>query len=304
MGRVLSLVVHHVSNMSFALGFVTSVFDAGQKGTIAPNVVTDVFRTVLSGLVPAFTLDSPAGTNKRRKTTEPNWRRSLIKVEDVAALLHQCITLNLIADVDEILAKLTHCAENEDAFPTDLLTFLKHLCSILHNSYKVKPWDISSTPPVADIPERYRRFAQSILEACATRYIGAEPKPLGANWTRAARGCGCGDCKLLDRFLLDAKREVFSFAYADQSRREHLERQLRLEWGRTAEYETEKSGEEGSENRLVVRKREVKSPLLEEWVRRRSKAGFMVREIGNERQLRRLLAERYDELAGNLLAKK
>jgi hypothetical protein len=31
---------------------------------------------------------------------------------------------------------------------------------------------------------------------------------------------------------------------------------------------------------------------------------YIIWEIGNERKLNRLLAERYDELAGNLLAKK
>ena len=54
---------------------------------------------------------------------------------------------------------------------------------------------------------------------------------------------------------------------------------------------------------MVIRKKEVKPPELEEWIRRQRSAGKLVKAIGNEAQLRGLLGERYDELVGKLAAK-
>ena len=179
-------------------------------------MVIDAFHKVLSGWTPVFVLENTPEDKARKNNYGSDY--SPVTANSLAILLGHCMILGLTSEVDQIFGKLIHIAERPSFFPISLLDCLGHLCSILPKCHRIEDTQLG-------------RFARTILNVCATRYIGVKPTR-DLDWARTARGCGCPDCQLLDGFLLDHDRESDSFALANYSSAVHLDGLLPKSWGR------------------------------------------------------------------------
>ncbi|KAI9763849.1 MAG: hypothetical protein M1840_009033 [Geoglossum simile] len=292
--RVLPFVKAHASNAKFTMAFLTNLFGASNKGAVARNVVTSVFRDILSDLIPALTLrcDSEATTKRQRTDAECKSRIDdgpeptqypeqpfvpSIDSQSIARLLDHCISLNLDQENLQVLQKLTSESQNAhpSIFHSILLPFLTHLLTIILPANKIPPTDF-----------RYRLFTQELISTYIARYIRPEPEnrvpPLGCR--------ECRDCEKLDRFLVDPKFNTIRFSMV-QCRREHVEhhtqesRELRVETVRAS-----------LPHSLVVKK--VAGEAAVKWRKRCEEAEKWMQELGSETQVKEMLGSGYKAIVG------
>ncbi|KAI9771775.1 MAG: hypothetical protein M1835_006386 [Candelina submexicana] len=291
---VLPIAKKFVSNTPFTIEFTRRLFKAGEENRIPENAVSNVFRDLLSDLIPAFTLDVQTPSPKRprfdyvsydseRSETSEDSEPSLISGEDLADLIEQCISLGLEDEVDQILTKLQTEISNVDTFAlsTFVIPFLEEFLAILEDQQIPL-----STPP-------YQSFIKHALNTYITRYVDLEPaRPKdGTRKELEGKGCGCKDCKSLNEFLVDPAKKSTTFSMAEK-RRKHIELRigpiphLKVETIRTTkpyslklEKCTEADWEEDHDR----------------WEKRSNDVKGQMKELGLEK-LREVLGEQYDEL--------
>ncbi|KAI9775128.1 MAG: hypothetical protein M1839_001439 [Geoglossum umbratile] len=297
--RVLPFVKTNISNIPFAIAFVTKLFEASKDESIANDVVVYAFRDIVSDLIPELTLgfdsetaryqntdrSTPVPANGALETIPYLDQSSLIPFvrkidgQSIAQLLSHCISLNLDQEISGILRKLT--AESRTAYPSafhfTLLPFLSHLLTNVLPAHNI---------PLRD--PRYQHFTQQLIATYTIRYVRLEPR----NWVRPRYGCGCDDCEMLNRFLVDPKFDTVGFAMA-KKRREHVESQVQDKEGLSAE-----TVKLSTPHSLVVRKvQEDKSMGLAKWRERCVEAEEWIGSLGTIEQVKEVLGWRYEELA-------
>lgn len=142
----------------------------------------------------------------------------------------------------------------------------------------------------------YRLLFQSCLSQHVQRYVGQEPVQI--NWSRNAVRCSCRDCINLNNFLRSPVDQVGRFK-VEKSRRHHLH--VQLDAYTDCKHETERIGY--PETLVVTKQGTSFAEKLEGWKRR---SAIAIKELhaldgpevsaDSETYLKKLLAERYDEI--------
>ncbi|KAI9712170.1 MAG: hypothetical protein M1812_007008 [Candelaria pacifica] len=299
---VLPVVKKFVSKTSFAIEFARRLFEAGEESKIPQNAVSNVFRDVLSDLIPAFTLDVQTSSSKSpryrytsfrnsRSETPDNSKSSLMKGGELADLIKQCISLNLEPEIDQILTKMrTEISQiSPTIFESFIPPFLKQLLDILQQQ-KIP----LSTP-------RYRSFYQQTLNTYIKKNVDTEPTQ-PENWKREKKGCGvCEDCKFLNEFLIDPIMHSTTFSMSDK-RRKHIQNRIEPNIEPNSQYNKACSGFEINTIRttkpysLKIEKTENKwKDKYDIWEKRSKEVEKQFQGLGMGR-MREVLGDRYDEL--------
>ncbi|KAI9706510.1 MAG: hypothetical protein M1836_003516 [Candelina mexicana] len=297
---VLPIAKKFVSNSSFTIGFTRGLFGAGEKNRIPENAVSNIFRDLLSDLIPAFTLGVQVPSPKRprlgytsydseRSETSEESEPSLMTGGELADLIEQCISLGLEHEVDQILIKLQ--TEISDMDTSDLGTFvipfLEEFLTILEEQ------EIPLSTP------RYQSFFKHALNSYITRYVNLEPAPPkdGTRKELEGTGCGCKDCNSLNEFLFDPAQKSTTFSMPEK-RRKHIE--LRIEPIPHLKVETIRTTKPFS---LKVEKTEADwKEEHDMWEKRSKEVEKQLKGLGLQK-LREILGEKYDELVEQRVVK-
>ncbi|KAH0562687.1 hypothetical protein GP486_002644 [Trichoglossum hirsutum] len=284
--RVLPLVRSHATATAFTITFLNHLFEAYEDSVFARHEVVTVFRDVLGDFALEF-LPRPRGT---RAGPSPlgvlSTELELVTGEDVAALIGNCLSLDLTKEMDHLLVKITSAAGTVDTscFSAIFLPLLSTLILDL---------DVRSIP--ISTP-RFHQFAHGILILYLARHVGPQPRE-PTSWKRPACGCSrrCTDCNALDQFLADPERKLGRFPLA-KPRRDHLQRQLEL-GGSKCTYGTD---EKGLPHELVVTKTDKGwKGAQKAWRGRCREAVKAVKGLAVDgAALRGLLGPNYEELVG------
>lgn len=206
-----------------AVAFLTEIMKASPGGVVSESDATSVFRDLIGDVIQSWSLATmiPAPSNKRVqysygyivRPSQPNEDEDSPEMasirqtaQNVAVLLRHCLLMNLKTELDQIIPKINSQTGTLPigAFHSLLLPLLGHLALIC------SPHEISS----------FKNLFRLTLVKYILLYVKPEPQP-PADWTRTKKGCGCGDCQQLDRFILDPNKKVGHFPMAE-TRRRHL----------------------------------------------------------------------------------
>lgn len=209
--------------MTFSTVFLTNLFQHYKESKIPSDMARNVFRDTLLEWIPLFKIESEENPSKRQRISytsyrDPRWSDSnvigaslsFVSGEAIADLLGHCLSLELLEEVDQIIAKLTSRMQNVaiSAYDSVYLPCLAKLFNIIQ--------------PNLESPEvfRFRWLFLRFVSMYKNRYVQEEPiRP--TKWTRSTRGCGCPDCAGLDRFLASPTEKIGNFKLAEK-RRKHL----------------------------------------------------------------------------------
>jgi len=134
----------------------------------------------------------------------------------------------------------------------------------------------------------FDRFFRQVIGRCLGRYLKASP-PREVSWKFEKVGCGCGDCRALDSFMLSSAQErTFRLG---QSRRSHLKNRLHTKPGLTHITTVYTGNPHG----LVVTKLAAAS-LANQWMARQRKAEAFLSTIGNEAVIAKIMGPRYEDV--------
>lgn len=284
---ILPFVKKHASDTAFSITFLVLLFEAKRDGVTNDAVAKNIYRDVLTDLIPTFRLDIDTPSPKKARyhysistDTEPKQSKTIsIDPTDIASLLDHCRVMQL---TDERLAIMDQLVESSKTVEPSgfgnlfipLLTRLVELSRV--NNISLDAYISNSC-------------SQDVLTLYVQRYIGPEPaKPL--DWAQARTGCGCEDCQKLSRFMVDPMKQVIWFPLAEKRRR-HLASKLR-DTGCT--FDTER---QGPRHTLVVFKTLSKwQESLNEWKARCKLASQSLSTVGTE-AVKQIFGERYEEFA-------
>ncbi len=285
--RVVAFAKKHIVKTAFAIAFVAGLLKAGEEDRIGKSEVTQIFRQILPDLIPAISL-KPVVSNKRAwpddSMMDPKPEPATpvqVDSEAIAYLLSQCEALGLSTKLEQLYSKLESEASSADGATLDsiILPFLQKFLD-------------TQQPPIHN--PRVRSFVHNLILAYVKGYVQMEPTQ-PTDWRRAAKGCGCADCRQLDNFLVDPVRETGEFSMAEK-RRNHLNSKLmsgRHGYGfayyvnRESEFDIS-TARVGSPHTLVVRKTDrTWRRVHDEWQVRADKAkerlktldGIKVKEV-------------------------
>lgn len=178
---------------------------------------------MISEWISLFEIDGEENPSKRQRTSYTSSNRSggsesdvdgsaesSVSGEAIADLIGHCLSLGLLEEVDQVIAKLMNRMQSVAISVHD-----KVYLPCLAKLFKI-------IQPNLDSPEvfRFRWLFLRFVNMYEKRYIQEEPiRP--TNWTRSACGCGCPDCAGLDRFLASPTEKIGNFRLAEK-RRKHL----------------------------------------------------------------------------------
>ena len=238
---ILPYVKKNVANKAFTLAFLSTIYVSCEVGDIRKEVVANLYRDILSELaMEFFKLDelgdhsTPAGRAKYIQRAAKT--ASLVKAEDIAKLLGHCLSLGLKIETQNILRDIVRKSESYPvvAFGDFWFPFLQHFLAL------VATWPDQES-------NEYRHVFQDIIGNYVRRYLGEEP-PIPTIAPPSPRGCGCAECKQLDRFLLDSEHKTRTFRF-NKPVRLHLESRLGSHYSHRTELK-------GSPYALIVTKNE------------------------------------------------
>ncbi|KAI9744730.1 MAG: hypothetical protein M1818_001655 [Claussenomyces sp. TS43310] len=280
--------VKKMSDKSLMLTFLVAL--AKRLGSISQTskaAITDAIKDTLPTIIEQLGLqfssnarDSYSG--KRQKIGEvghvvPEVQYHISR-RHIADLLFISFSLGLEAVMDQMIAKIAEQAASVPAeiLPRDFVPFLEVILDAFASQK-----GIYSNP-------HFQFLFQQLLGNYVNRYVEKEPMP-PTDWSRPRRGCGCKDCKELNRFLTNPAMATCPFSMAEH-RRTHLERQLD-----PSEYQM-KTERYGSPYTLVVTKTNGGyQKVHQKWVQRRTHAQKTVMALGSD-ALKTLLGDLYESI--------
>lgn len=272
-----------------------------------PKELQSAFRTVLQIFIPSFQIPQHLPLSKRRRTKNQisgvvrssAFLPDLFTAEELATLIGHCEKLRLDTEIESLLRtiRIRCTAGNIDmsvyeSFLMPLLTYLLPIFPHRHIQLNTN---------------RYQKLYQTTCIDYTQQYVGREPtRP--PSWTRAPKGCHlsfpsvtCGDCTMLDKFLIHPEENVIRFA-TESKRRRHIEDQLKDQREKrllkVVTTMTDRSKplvtNRGtiSEYMLVITKTEEEwRQDLSRWKVRRAEAKRNISVIGSDEVLRMLLSD-------------
>jgi len=284
---VLPFTKRNISDTPAVISLFVRVFENAEHAGVTPNVLSEFCRSILPDMVQSLTLCYSEEGRRRGLAVpryngiyrqNPSTRTTLEDGTFIAKLVDTCLSLGFDNEVTELLDKIGREVFHVtvDDYDKVVYPFLNGLVTVLQA--RAIPFSIP----------QYQHVFRSAIEAYIQNYVKMEPEA-PRDWTRSKRGCGCADCRDLDRFLISPTQEVGRFAMAE-SRRKHLEKRV---W-----HTLQESTERGRVPYTLVLRKTNKieyHSAHDEWQRRCTRAVQQIRDLG-EAPLRDLLAERYQEL--------
>lgn len=283
---------NNINKTAMVVAFLTGISDTALRVQIPEDVAKTVFHDVVADLADSTFSFSSLGTelaetNKRAAAPRPFGSRVTApppvvderNSRNIAALLSTCHELGLSTELNQIVSKLVIEAKTAqpDLFHGVFLPCLKLIVPPLSEKLLLND-------------PAFQTLFQQILTQYIIRYVQAEPAPPG-DWKQRAVGCGCQDCKSLDRFLVSPTERVGRFAVA-QKRRGHLHSVLDSAHSGCT-HETERRG---SPQTLVVTKTRARYQATRKaWTQRCGIAKKHLEEIGAE-ALKDLLGHTYEAI--------
>lgn len=215
------------------IAFITKLFKASKHKKLPYDVVLGVCRDIIQDLIDAFNLQpSEEGRQKRQRLdiaagkipnqpTIPTSPPSKVSTasKQLAKLLIKCLSLGLVAEVDQLITKILSEASKIplELFHTYLLPFLKQTLVLLTD----KAIDLSQP--------RFQLLYENTLKIYISRYVAPAPTP-PIGWSRplpssCPRSYRCDLCPELDTFLLSPARQTIRISRKEKDR-QHLERRF------------------------------------------------------------------------------
>ena len=301
--KILPLAKKNIRNISFTISFIRALAEAMEDKSVRAELAQDLSKDLLGDIMPELDQQlkisdrfNPSraypqyiGTSKRYKYGNQDWSRrdkwqittdpELMTGEQLATLVCVSERLNLKREIEEICRTLS-----TQAFTVDLCLFGSFLIPLLE--HLPSPPTISGSSDGKD--NHYQPLFQAVLSAYVQRYVQPRTPPL-RDWSRQQRGCGCDNCRVLDRFLTNPTAEFGRFPMNGPIRT-HLEQQLR---GSYCETTTERHG---SPHTLVVRKINKEwHQKMAKWEQRWAVAANKMKGIG-DKKLVNLLGDQYQAI--------
>ena len=207
---------------SFSVTFLVLLFETERKGTIKDGVTKNIYRDVLTDLIPSFTLKMETHPSKKSRygshlmprveLDEP--KSCSIDANAVASLVDNCRNMELIKEHSVLFGQLIVVSKIVD--PSAFGPFFIRLLARLVEPSRCNNIQLNEAVPNA--------FFKNVLENYLQRFVCLEPaKP--RDWSQPRVGCHCSDCHQLNRFLANPTQKTGNFSMAEKRRR-HLQYKL------------------------------------------------------------------------------
>ena len=263
----------------FVLAFLNSIYRFQSTGQISKETAKEVHRETIRRLMPELLeIDDLEPDSKRIKYTSPS-DEALIKCTSthsrppttsvlnhskplkVAGFAGHCLHLGLRDEAHKVLGEVVRTCTfwSLGAFRSIWIPFLRAFLKYV------------SRLPAEEKSEYYYVFKE-IIENYIRRYLGVEP-PTPIITPLSKRGCGCPECRQLDKFILDPLQQSGYFAYKE-SIRDHLETRLNHEYRcKTEDY--------GRPFTLIVTKNQsAAQQAVAEYKKRRDNVSSDIKSVG------------------------
>lgn len=241
---------------------------------------------MVTSIVPTFAVEPTVPPNKRQKldlirsvgdhTNGGQPAQSFCR----ASIVDMCLELGLKHESEMLLAQVEKEASlgNARTLHLMLLPFLESLAGVMRKRR------------IAFTDLRYSKLFRLVIAMFVTKFVGIQPQP-PRDWSLPTRGCGCQDCRELDRFLQSPHQQKMYFRGTGK-RRDRLESKLHQELSvhkRTQANPT-------APHTLVLTKIRIRYEHDHKaWEERCKEARGLFDRIGHD-ALRQLLGEVYGEL--------
>lgn len=262
---------------AFSVAFVTRLLRL--TGPERAHLVDDAFNDFLeffTRFLRKFSVECQSLVKRGRSESDsiPNPVQCTISADDVVTLLDLLDRRDLEIEVLKLIGKL-----EAEAGIVDVAAFESFFLPLLEALIATISW-------TSEQVTRYRKLFQTTLSMYARCFVQIEPQ--AGNWTNTPRGCGCVNCRELDKFLVNASQQSMRFS-GKSGVKQHLRRML----DRTSiRHDIDRTGVET----LVVTKPTTPSLVKhEEWQKRFSKAEEQIKKLDQE-TLKQLLDVDYEFL--------
>ena len=292
-------VKQHASCAGLVMIFMIELLKSSNESKIPREAALKAFRDVLPDMVKYFSLGSIEHAGSKRQKTgfgmyyAMNHDRRISEMveklnkdsQNMADILCKCVALGLTSEADQIISKVLAETHNIPAEHYDVvvLGFLKRV--LVHLSDQ----EADLTNP------RFQLLFQHSLAIYVDRFVRPEPtRP--TNWTRTARGCGCLQCKDLEKFLRNPNEQEFRCNNGLQPRR-HLETILSSQYPGDYIFETDKRR---SPHTLIITKTTRNGEFTRDhadWDQRGETAVARMKELGVE-SLKKVMGDQFDATMG------
>lgn len=294
--RVLPIMRQLKPSTQFNLAFCNALFATVGIPEREPVPTLRVCHQLVPLILSGFTLSFPKPNPQRpasthtyigsRESKKPR-DNDIVGQQDLQSFHKFLLELNMYDEVDELLQKVAAESASVDTwyFESVLIPFLRHLIELVKK-------DDASANNVS-----YRKGSRSVLRQYIARVVQKKPHK---DWARPQRGCGCGDCRVLDGFLLDPNAQTQRFSMAEPRRR-HLQDKVRSYQGSWAHWDREDytvtTDRGGSLHTLVITKTTNRfEKAHSDWKQRRDRTKQQIMSIAKPAELRLLLEGAYEEL--------
>ena len=266
----------------FILVFLSSIYNFHLEGHISKETAREVHCEIIRRLMPELLeIGDLEPDSKRIKYTSPSGEAPTkctsthsrpptasvfnnSKPGELARFLGHCLDLGLRDEVHKVLSDIVHTCTfwSVEAFRSIWIPFLREFLIFV------------SRLPTEEKSE-YSYVFEETIENYIRRYLGVEP-PKPITKMPIKRGCGCPECRELDEFILNPRRQVGYFRYKE-SIRDHLVTQL----GREYMCETEIFGRPFT--LIVTKKNEAESAAkraVAKYEKRRDNVSSDIKSVG------------------------
>lgn len=285
------------------MSFLLQLIGLGQDQELDRDVVLNINGDILPGLLYHFKILEPilsesnkrqktgystyGGTNYSYSTASPTSRMEIKIKENLSLLMVIYLEEDMFEMAEAIAAKTIAEARTTPVSVLDstLIPFLKLILD-----------KILSREAYLKLPTIMNLF-QTTLSTYVNRFVGKEPIK-SATWARYRRGCGCQECKDLDKFLLDPIKSTQSFAKSYNIRKHYQER-----------LDTE-NGDYNIQGRVpgptpILTVTKMPAAALRQytvyhsaWERRCQSTLVKIRSLADEPRLKEVLGEQFESIIG------
>ena len=206
---------------------------------------------------------------------------STSKISRIVQLVDLCLSTGKLKSCGILLVLVV---KSQADLSTKFKTLFTPLIPELRQLLTRKAIDISSSP--------FGDFFRVVIGAYLQHILGAKPRHNRAPKIRKI-GCGCGDCRAINNFLLSAaSQQTFR---APQSRRTHIEGHLRV----ASDLLTYTTIRSGSPHGLHVTKNQ-EIVAAAQWLIRQGEAKTFLGRIGNDAVIGKIMGDRYADVINAL----
>ncbi|KAL0259096.1 hypothetical protein SLS55_006601 [Diplodia seriata] len=271
--RALQLLLEHSKNTPAMVHFLTSFRE--QYLDKPEEMDIGIFKPVLNSMLHWFTLSMDPRTVRLDAAYDKGGQRlPLMEGRTLASLLLCLRDAGFDVELNELARKIKAEASRMNVLDLNLMVspFLERLAA---GSPWHAPADVMSQP--------FRSLFETLLEQCALRYVGKEPK--GPDWSTPELKCRCLDCREMNEFLRDPNQRVIRWKATKKERR-HLHEELN---DTSCEHRTDHARDP---NTMVVKKTIDKSKENKKsWDRRMDEFAMHLGTVNMHVNLRQIFGE-------------